>query len=153
MKKKLLFVLIAFVGCLGLRAQNTDVLKYFNLVMPDNSLVSYELGNVIEIHFQDSIMMVNDLVFYMGEGVKYFLSEEDITELNEHLDENDSYVSGNNLYVKSQREGFVVISDIQGRVVYNKSNCKECVIDLSFLLPNALYVIKVNDQSIKFVRR
>lgn len=153
MKKKLLFVLIAFVGCLGLRAQNTDVLKYFNLVMPDNSLVSYELGNVIEIHFQDSIMMVNDLVFYMGEGVKYFLSEEDITELNEHLDENDSYVSGNNLYVKSQREGFFVISDIMGRVVYNKSNCKECVIDLSSLLPNALYVIKVNDQSIKFVRR
>ena len=153
MKKKLLFVLIAFVGCLGLRAQNTDVLKYFNLVMPDNSLVSYELGNVIEIHFQDSIMMVNDLVFYMGEGVKYFLSEEDIAELNEHLDENDSYVSGNNLYVKSQREGFVVISDIQGRVVYNKSNCKECVIDLSYLFPNALYVIKVNDQSIKFVKR
>lgn len=137
----------------GLQAQDTDALKYFNLVMPDNFLVSYELGNVIEIHFQDSIMMVNDLNFYMGEGVKCFFSEEDLTELNEHLDESGSYVNGNNLYVKSKSEGSIVISDIMGKVVYSKPNCKECVIDLSILAPDAIYVIKVNDQSIKFVRR
>ena len=137
----------------GLQAQNTDALKYFNLVMPDNSLVSYELGNVIEIHFQDSIMTVKDLSFYMGEGVKYFFSEEDLTILNEHLGENDSYVSGNSLYVKSPRGGSIVISDIMGRVVYRQSNCKECVVDLSVLSPNTLYVIKMNDQSIKFLKR
>ena len=148
-----LLALLLMAGGHGLQAQNADALKYFNLVMPDNSLVSYELGNVIEIHFQDSIMTVKDLSFYMGEGVKYFFSEEDLTVLNEHLGENDSYVSGNSLYVKIPREGSVVISDITGRVVYSRSACKECVIDLSVLSPNTMYVIKVNEQSIKFVRR
>ena len=148
-----LLALLLMAGGHGLQAQNTDVLKYFNLVMPDNSLVSYELGNVIEIHFQDSVMTVKDLSFYMGEGVKYFFSEEDLTVLNEHLGENDSYVSGNSLYVKIPREGSVVISDITGRVVYSRSACKECVVDLSVLSPNTLYVIKVNDQSIKFLKR
>ena len=137
----------------GLQAQNTDALRYFNLVMPDNSLVSYELSDGVNIHFQDSVMVVNDLSFFMEEGVKYFFSEEDLTILNEHLGENDSYVSGNSLYVKSPRRGSVVISDIMGRVVYRQSNCKECVVDLSVLSPNTLYVIKVNDQTIKFVRR
>ena len=148
-----LVALLLIAGGQGLQAQNTDALRYFNLVMPDNSLVSYELGNVIEIHFQDSIMTVKDLSFYMGEGVKYFFSEEDLTILNEHLGEDDSYVSGNSLYVKIPREGSVVISDITGRVVYSRSACKECVIDLSVLSPNTMYVIKVNDQTIKFVRR
>lgn len=153
MKKRFLFLVMAFVVCQGLQAQNTDALKYFNLVMPDHSLVSYELGSVIEIHFQDSIMMVNDLNFYMGEGVKYFFSEEDLTEVNELWGENGSYVIGNNLYVKSQSESSIIISDMLGHVVYSKMNCKECVVDLSILSPNSLYVIKVNDQSIKFVRR
>ena len=148
-----LLALLLMAGGHGLQAQNTDALKYFNLVMPDNSLVSYELGNVIEIHFQDSIMMVKDLSFYMGEGVKYFFSEEDLTVLNEHWGENDSYVSGNSLYVKSPRKGSVVISDMTGRVVYSRSACKGCVIDLSVLSPNTMYVIKVNDQTIRFVRR
>ena len=148
-----LLALLLMAGGHGLQAQNADALKYVNHVMPDNSLVSYELGNVIEIHFQDSIMTVKDLSFYMGEGVKYFFSEEDLTVLNEHLGENDSYVSGNSLYVKIPREGSVVISDITGRVVYSRSACKECVIDLSVLSPNTMYVIKVNEQSIKFVRR
>ena len=148
-----LLALLLMAGGHGLQAQNADALKYFNLVMPDNSLVSYELGDVIEIHFQDSIMTVKDLSFYMGEGVKYFFSEEDLTVLNEHLGENDSYVSGNSLYVKNPRESFVVISDMTGRVVYSRSACKECVIDLSALSPNTMYVIKVNGQSIKFVRR
>ena len=148
-----LLALLLMAGGHGLQAQNADALKYFNLVMPDNSLVSYELENVIEIHFQDSIMVVNDLSFFMEEGIKYFFSEEDLTILNEHLGENDSYVSGNSLYVKIPREGSVVISDITGRVVYSRSACKECVIDLSVLSPNTLYVIKVNDQSIKFLKR
>ena len=121
--------------------------------MPDNSLVSYELSDGVNIHFQDSVMTVKDLSFYMGEGVKYFISDEDLTVLNEHLGEDDSYVSGNSLYVKNPRESFVVISDMTGRVVYSRSDCKACVIDLSVLSPNTMYVIKVNDQSIKFVRR
>ena len=148
-----LLALLLMAGGHGLQAQNTDVLKYFNLVMPDHSLVSYELGNVIEIHFQDSIMTVKDLSFYMGEGVKYFFSEEDLTVLNEHLGENDSYVSGNSLYVKSPRGSSVVISDMTGRVVYSRSDCKACVVDLSVLSPNTMYVIKVNEQSIKFLKR
>ncbi len=148
-----LLALMMMVVCQGLQAQNTDALKYFNLVMPDNSLVSYELSDGVNIHFQDSIMTVKDLSFYMGEGVKYFFSEEDLTVLNEHLGEDDSYVSGNSLYVKNPRESFVVISDMTGRVVYSRSDCKACVIDLSVLSPNTMYVIKVNDQSIKFVRR
>lgn len=148
-----LLALLLMVGGHGLQAQNTDVLKYFNLVMPDHSLVSYELYDGVNIHFQDSVMVVNDLSFFMEEGIKYFFSEEDLTILNEHLGENDSYVSGNSLYVKSPRGGSIAISDIMGRVVYRQSNCKECVVDLSVLSPNTLYVIKVNDQSIKFLKR
>ena len=153
MKKRFLFLAMAFVVCQGLQAQNRESLKYFNLVMPNHSLVSYGLWGDIEIHFQDSIMLVNDLSFFMEEGIKYFFSEEDITEVNEHWGQNNSYVSGNNLYVKSQKENHIVISDFIGRVVYSQSNCKECVVDLSILSLNTLYVIKVNDQSIKFLKR
>lgn len=153
MKKQLLFLFMAFIVCQGLKAQNPAELQYFNLVLPDNSLVSYELADGIDIHFQDSIMVVNDLSFYMEEGVKYYFSEDEINAVNEDADGNGSYISGNKLYVKSQSEGYIVISDVLGRVVYNKPNCKECVIDLSTLVPNTLYVIKINSQTIKFLRR
>lgn len=137
----------------GLKAQNASGLNYFNLILPDNSLVSYELTYGIDIHFQDSIMVVNDLSFYMEEGVKYYFSEEDITTLDEEKDDNGSYVSGDKLYVKSFGTGNIVISDVLGRVVYNKPNCKECIIDLSTLASNFLYVIRINNQSIKFIKR
>lgn len=153
MKKQLLFFLMAFIICHGLQAQNMGELNYFNLVLPDNSLVSYELADGIDIHFQDSIMVVNDLSFYIEEGVKYYFSEDEINAVDETADDNGSYVSGNKLYVKSQSEGYNIISDVLGRVVYNKPNCKECVIDLSTLAPNTLYVIRINNQTIKFVRR
>ena len=153
MKKQLLFLLAAFFIRQGLQAQNTGELNYFNLVLPDNSLVSYELANGIDIRFQDSVMFVNDLSFYIEEGVKYYFSEDEINAVNENADDNGSYVSGSNLYVRSQSEGYIVISDVLGHVVYNKLNCKECVIDLSTLAPNTLYVIKINSQTIKFVRR
>ena len=152
MKKHLLILLMAFVVCHGLYAQNTGELNYFNLVLPDNSLVSYELANGVDIRFQDSIMVVNDLSFYLEDGVKYYFSEDEINAVNEDAHDN-SYVNGNVLYVKSQSEGYIVISDVLGRVVYNKPNCKECVIDLSTLAANTLYVIRINNQSIKFVRR
>ena len=152
MKKLVLFLFAAFVACLGLKAQNTGELRYFNLVLPDNSLVSYELVNGIDIHFQDSIMVVNDLNFYMEEGVKYYFSEDEINAVNENSDDN-SYVAGDNLYVRSSGIGNVVISDVLGRVVYNKPNCKECVIDLSAFAPNTLYVIRINKQTIKFLKR
>ena len=153
MKKQFLFSLAAFFICHGLQAQNTGELNYFNLVLPDNSLVSYELGDGIDIHFQDSIMMVNDLSFYMEEGVKYYFSENEINAVEENADDNGSYVSGDNLFVKSSGMGNIVISDVLGRVVFNKPNCKECVIDLSTLAPNTLYVIQISNQTIKFLKR
>ena len=153
MKRHILILFMACFVCQGLKAQNAGDLNYFNLVLPDNSLVSYELTDGIDIHFQDSIMVVNDLNFYIEEGVKYYFSEDEINAVNEHADDNGSYVSGNMLYVKSHREGYIVISDVLGRVVYNKPNCKECVIDLSILTPNTLYVIRINNQTIKFLRR
>lgn len=152
MKKHLVFLIMAFLLCQGLTAQNSGGLRYFNLVLPDNSLVSYELANGIDIHFQDSIMVVNDLNFYMEEGVKYYFSENEINAVDENADDN-SFVVGDNLYVKSSGVGNIIISDVLGRVVYNKPNCKECVIDLSAFAPNTLYVIRINNQSIKFLKR
>ncbi len=152
MKKHLVFLIMAFLLCKGLTAQNSGELRYFNLVLPDNTLVSYELANGIDIHFQDSIMVVNDLNFYMEEGVKYYFSEDEINAVNENSDDN-SYVAGDNLYVRSSGIGNIVISDVLGRVVYNKPNCKECVIDLSSFARNTLYVIRINNQSIKFLKR
>ena len=125
MKKQIFFLLMAFVVCQGLKAQNIGGLKYFNLVLPDNSLVSYELANGVDIHFQDSIMVVNDLNFCMEGGMKYYFSE------------------GNE----------VAISDVMGRMVYSTAGCEECVVDLSSLAPNTLYVIRINNQSIKFLKR
>lgn len=151
MKKHLFFLIMAFLLCQGLTAQNSGELRYFNLVLPDNSLVSYELADGIDIHFQDSIMVVNDLNFYMEEGVKYYFSESNA--LNEFEDADDSYVSEDNLFVKSSGTGNIIISDVLGRVVYNKPNCKECVIDLSAFAPNTLYVIRINKQTIKFLKR
>ena len=153
MKKHLFFLIMAFLLCQGLTAQNTGVLRYFNLVLPDNALVSYELADGVDIHFQDSIMVVNDLSFYMEEGVKYYFSEDEINALNETEDTDGSYVSDDKLFVKSSGVGNIVISDVLGRVMYNKPNCKECVIDLSSFAPNTLYVIRINNQSIKFLKR
>ena len=147
-----LLALLLMAGGHGLQAQNTDALKYFNLVMPDNSLVSYELGNVIEIHFQDSIMVVNDLGFYMEEGVKYYFSEGE-NAVNEDVDDNGSYVSGDKLYVRGSGRGDVIVSDMLGRVVYSKPNCKDCVIDLASFSSNTLYLISVNNQTFKFIKR
>ena len=147
-----LLALMMMVVCQGLQAQNTDALKYFNLVMPDNSLVSYELGNVIEIHFQDSIMVVNDLGFNMEEGVKYYFSEGE-NAVNEDADDNSSYICGDKLYVRGSGRGDVIVSDMLGRVVYSKPNCKDCVIDMASFSSNTLYLISVNSQTIKFIKR
>lgn len=152
MKKHVFLLWLAFLLCQGLTAQNTGELRFFNLVLPDNSLVSYELADGIDIHFQDSIMAVNDLSFYMEEGVKYYFSEDEINAVNENSDDN-SYVAGDNLYVRSSGIGNIVISDVLGRVVYSKPNCKECVIDLSSFASNTLYVIRINNQTIKFLKR
>ena len=152
MKKQLLFFLMAFLLCQGLTAQNSGELRFFNLVLPDNTLVSYELADGIDIHFQDSIMAVNDLNFFMDEGVKYYFSEDEVNAVNENADD-DSYVSDDNLYVRSSGTGNIVISDVLGRVVYNKPNCKECVIDLSSFAHNTMYVIRINNQTIKFLKR
>jgi hypothetical protein len=76
MKKKILLVLTAFLACHGLQAQNTNGQRYFNLVLPDNTLVSYGLTDGVDIHFQDSVMVVNNLSFCMEDGVKYYFSEE-----------------------------------------------------------------------------
>ena len=153
MKKCLLLFIMALQICHGLNAQNTNTLKYFNLVMSDNSLISYELTEDVDIHFQDSIMMVNDLNFYMGEGVKYFFSENDINDVMESSNDNGNYVIGDKLFVKSKTEGVIIISDMMGRVVFSQPNSNECVVDLSNLAPNTLYIIKINNQSIKFVKR
>lgn len=136
----------------GLQAQNTDALKYFNLVMPDNSLVSYELSDGVNIHFQDSVMVVNDLGFYMEEGVKYYFSEGE-NAVNEDVDDNGSYVSGDKLYVRGSGRGDVIVSDMLGRVVYSKPNCKDCVIDLASFRSNTLYLISVNNQTFNFIKR
>lgn len=153
MKKHLFFLIMAFLLCQGLTAQNAGELRYFNLVLPDNSLVRYELSADIDIRFQDSIMVVNDLSFYMEEGVKYYFSEDEINAVNENADDDGSYVSGDNLFVKSSGVGNIIISDVLGRVVYNKPNCKECVIDLSLFASNTLYVIRISNQTIKFLKR
>ena len=39
MKKHLFFLIMAFLLCQGLTVQNAGELRYFNLVLPDNSLV------------------------------------------------------------------------------------------------------------------
>lgn len=153
MKEKLLFVLMAFVGCLGLKAQNTGELNYLNLVLPDNSILSYELANGVDIHFQDSIMVVNDLSFYMEDMVKYYFSENALDAVDENVAAEASYVSGDQLFVKGNGMGDIVISDVLGRVVLSKPNCKECVVDLSSFARNTIYVIRVNSQTIKFLKR
>lgn len=48
MKKQILFLLVVLAGCLGLKAQDKGMLTYCNFVLPDNSLVSYEVANGID---------------------------------------------------------------------------------------------------------
>lgn len=151
MRKRLTFIIMAFLSCQGLNAQNRDELRYFNLFLPDNSVVSYELADGVDIQFQDSIMVVNDLSFYMEDGVKYYFSEGNF--VGENSDENASYIAANKLYVKCKGKGNVVISDLLGRVVFSQPSCEECVIDLAALRGNTLYLIKVNSQTLKFIRR
>lgn len=68
------FLLVSLVLCHSLNAQNTGELKYFNLVLPDNSMINYELTDGISIHFQDSMIVVNGLNYYMEDIVKYYFS-------------------------------------------------------------------------------
>lgn len=152
MKKHVFLLWLTFFLCQGLTAQNSGELRYFNLVLPDNSLVSYELADGIDIRFQDSIMLLNDMNFYMEEGVKYYFSENEINAVDENAVDN-SYVAGDKLYVRTSNTGDIIISDVLGRVVYIKPNCMDCVIDLSAFAPNTLYVIRINNQSIKFLKR
>ena len=151
MRKRLTFIIMAFLLCQGLNAQNRDELRYFNLFLPDNSVVSYELADGVDIQFQDSIMVVNDLSFYMENGVKYYFSEGN--SVGENSDENASYIAADKLYVKCKGKGNVVISDLLGRMVFSQPSCEECVIDLATLRGNTLYLIKVNSQTLKFIRR
>ena len=151
MRRKLTFIIMAFLLCQGLNAQNRDELRYFNLVLPDNAVVSYELADGVDIQFQDSIMVVNDLSFYMENGVKYYFSEGN--SVGENSDENASYIAADKLYVKCKGKGNVVISDLLGRMVFSQPSCEECVIDLATLRGNTLYLIKVNSQTLKFIRR
>lgn len=151
MRKRLTFIIMAFLLCQGLNAQNRDELRYFNLVLPDNAVVSYELADGVDIQFQDSIMVVNDLSFYMENGVKYYFSEGNF--VGENSDENASYIAANKLYVKCKGKGDVVISDLLGHMVFSQPSCEECVIDLATLRGNTLYLIKVNSQTLKFIRR
>ena len=74
MKKHLFIFLMAFVASHGLKAQSAGELRYLNLVLPDNTVVSYWLANGVDIHFEDSIMVVNDLSFYMEDIVKYYFT-------------------------------------------------------------------------------
>ena len=76
MKKHLFIYLLAFIASHGLQAQNAGELRYLNLVLPDNTVVSYALTDAVDIHFEDSIMVVNDLGIYMEDGVKYYFSVE-----------------------------------------------------------------------------
>lgn len=151
MRKRLTFIIMAFLLCQGLNAQNRDELRYFNLVLPDNAVVSYGLVDGVDIQFQDSIMVVNDLSFYMENGVKYYFSEGN--SVGENSDENASYIAADKLYVKCKGKSNVVISDLFGRVVFSQPSCEECVIDLATLRGNTLYLIKVNSQTLKFIRR
>ncbi len=153
MKKQILFLLVVLAGGLGLKAQDKGVLKYCNFVLPDNSLVSYEVANGIDIQFKDSLMVVNDLSFFMDEMVRYYFSEEDVSGVNNNEAGNGSYVIGDKLFVTGSGMGNIIVSDLLGHVVFSNPNCKECVIDLSALAPNTLYVIKVNNQTIKFIRK
>lgn len=151
MRKRLTFIIMAFLLCQGLNAQNRDELRYFNLFLPDNSVVSYELADGVDIQFQDSIMVVNDLSFYMEDGVKYFFSEGN--SVGENSNENASYIAADKLYVKCKGKSNVVISDLLGRMVFSQPSCEECVIDLATLRGNTLYFIKVDSQTLKFIRR
>ena len=153
MKKQILFLLVVLAGCLGLKAQDKGMLTYCNFVLPDNSLVSYEVANGIDIQFKDSLMVVNDLSFFMDEMVRYYFSEEDVSGVNNNEAGNGSYVIGDKLFVNGYGMGNIIVSDLLGHVVFSNPNCKECVIDLSALAPNTLYVIKVNNQTIKFIRK
>ena len=98
-------------------------------------------------------MVVNDFSFFMEDLVKYYLSEDEIDATADNMADESSYVAGDKLFVKSQGEGCIVVSDLLGRVVYSKPSCRECVIDLSMLSSNTLYLIRVNSQTIKFIRR
>ena len=69
-RRWLLSLLMSMVMFSGLNAQNTGEMRFFNLVLPDSSLVSHKLTDGINIHFQDSIIVVNGLNYYMEDIVK-----------------------------------------------------------------------------------
>ena len=72
-RRWLLFLLMSMALCQGLKAQNTEELRYFNLILPDE-MVSHQLTDGINIHFQDSIIVVNGMNYYMEDIVKYYFS-------------------------------------------------------------------------------
>ena len=74
-KRKCLFLLVVSIAlCLGLNAQNTGELRFFNLVLPDSTLVSHQLTEGVNIFFQDSVVFVNDQGYYVEDMIKYYFS-------------------------------------------------------------------------------
>lgn len=96
-RRYLLVLLMTIVMCSGLNAQNIGGLRYFNLVLSDNSLVSYDLADSVDIQFQDSIIVVNGLNYPIGNSIKYYFSVNQYYSVIANSAEGGT-VSGGGLY-------------------------------------------------------
>ena len=150
--KRIILILFSLIVLLSANAQEH---KYLNIVLKNNSCVSYEIeSNTAYIVFNDSCMIINNMDFYLENVVKYYVSNEDNSISNiKNAHQSKNKILGNNLYINTTQKGFLNLYDISGKCIFTRYITKQdMVIDLSSL-PKGVYIVRINKESFKFNKR
>ncbi len=149
--KKYFKLLIALLFVSQLHAQE---IKYLNIVLNDNSCVSYAVdNNAVTITFSDSCMRVNNVDFFIDNIVKYYVSDNNdaISGIGETYYTRKKIV-GNYLYITAPEKGCIKIYDTNGKCILAEIiDGSYSVIDLSSV-QSGTYIVRINKESFKFVK-
>lgn len=146
-------MVICIICALPLKAKCQGNPKYMNIVMSDNSCISYELSTDYSIYaeFSDSTMTIQYVEFYLKNIIKYFFSSENHATSISNISSEQPIIRGKKLYVTTPNGGYVRLFTLDGKMVMTqKIDNSEMVIDLNHLSKN-IYILKINETTAKFV--
>lgn len=129
--------------------------RYLNIVLKDNSCVSYEIdNNSAYITFNDSCMRVNGIDFFLNNIVKYYVSEEDdVVSGIRNINLSRNKIVGNYLYITTPLKGTVKLYDMGGKcIMTERTDSSYSVIDLS-TIQRGTYIVRINNESFKFTKK
>ena len=129
--------------------------RYLNIVLKDKTCVSYEVGSsAAYITFNDSLMRVNQVDFFLEDIVKYYVSDEDnaVTGI-ENTSILRNRIVGNYLYISMPQKGTIKLYDMSGKcILTKKTDDTHSFIDIS-TIQRGTYIVRINMESFKFSKK